>query len=596
MRYLLVFILLMPLMFAMMASSVAAEPPPSPKKEFRSIWVTTAWGLDWPKTTSTSGQQSSLIRILDQMVGQNMNAIVFQASARGDAYYPSERLPWAYNLTGTPGNDPGWDPLQFLIDEARKRGMEVHAWFNVYAVTYHSGRDSPATSDIPNVRFNNPDWIDQVHIEEDRYEYWMNPGIPEAREWQVANVMELVENYDIDAIHFDRIRYASGGYGRDGSLMAEHNPEGLETLADWRRWNVTEFVRMVHEGIQEVRPTVRIGVTPFGHYDSGSTDGWGAALGYSGLWQDSRYWAEMGYIDYIAPQIYWDIGTTTPPRFAYIVNDWVEKRRNDRFIYVGIAAYQPYVSSELDAQIDSTRALGADGQLYFRNDNVANRDFSGRYDQQAIVPPMPWRIMAQPNLVRNLVADVTGTQVTLEWQEPTPGRGETDPLFRYLVYRAKAGSVNSDQQVIDNPVHIVALTGERTFVDEPDAGDDGEDYIYYVTALSRNNVEGDFVKLDVTVVSAEDDGLVAQAFELQQNYPNPFNPATNITFTIPVTSHVTLEIFDVAGRRVATLVDQSHSPGTHTVTWDATSVASGVYLYRLQAGDFRQTRSMMLMK
>ena len=588
MRYLLVITLLTPLMFAVMASSVLAEAPPSPKKEFRSIWVTTAWGLDWPKTTSRSAQQNSLIGILDQMKRQNMNAIVFQVSARGDAYYQSERLPWAYNLTGTPGNDPGWDPLAFLIEEARKRGLEVHAWYNPFAVAYDSHNDAPASADIPSVRFSNPEWMES--------QGWMNPGIPEAREWQVANVLELVENYDIDAIHFDRIRYASGGYGRDNSLMAEHNPEGLTSLADWRRWNVTEFVRLAYEGIHELRPTVRIGVTPLGHYDGGSTDGWGAAYGYSSVWQDSRHWAEMGYIDYIAPQVYWDIGTTTPPRFAYIVNDWVENRRNDRFIFVGIAAYQPYVSNELHAQIDSTRTLGADGQLYFRNDNVSNRNFSGRYDKQAIVPPMPWRSLSQPNPVRNLVADVTGAEVILEWEEPTPGRGETDPLFRYLVYRAKVSEAISDQLIIDNPAHIVALTGERSFVDEPETGENGEDYVYYIAALSRNNVEGEFVKTELSVVPTDAEHLVAEQFELLQNYPNPFNPATNITFTIPVSSHVTLEVFDVAGRRVATLVNENHSPGTHTVTWDASRVASGVYLYRLQAGDFRQTRSMMLMK
>ena len=586
----------------MMASSAMAESPPSPKKEFRSVWVTTAWGLDWPKTTSTSGQQSSLIRILDQMVGQNMNAIVFQASARGDAYYQSERLPWAYNLTGTPGNDPGWDPLQFLIDEAHKRGMEVHAWFNAFAVAYVSANDAPASADIPNVLHNYIEWMEYDLVEQNDnsidtvYNGWMNPGIPEAREWQVANVMELVENYDIDAIHFDRIRYASGGYTRDNTLMAEHNPEGIGTLADWRRWNVTEFVRMVHEGVQEIRPSVRVGVTPLGHYDAGSTDGWGAGYGYSSVFQDTRYWAEMGYVDYIAPQIYWDIGTTTPPRFAYIVNDWVEKRRNDRFIYVGIAAYQPYVRSELGQQIDTSRAKGADGQLFFRNDNIATSTFSGRYDRIAIVPPMTWRNMIEPNPVNNLAYDITGNNILLTWDEPDPGRGETDPFFRYLVYRAKTSQVISGQLIIDNPEHLIALTGERTLVDEPEAGNDGEDYTYFVTALSRNNVEGDYIRVDATIVSTDEEPMVAQAFELDQNYPNPFNPTTNIAFTMPVTSHVTLEVFDVTGRLITTLVDENRSAGSHTVTWDASEVASGVYLYRLQAGDFRKARSMMLMK
>ncbi len=570
------------------ASHAQAESPSSPKQEFRSVWLTTAWSLDWPKTTGASSQQNEMIRILDQLVSQNMNAVVFQASARGDAFYQSERLPWAYSLTGTPGNDPGWDPLQFLIDEARKRGLEVHAWFNAFTVAYDSHNDSPSTADIPNVRFTNPEWMEQ--------QGWMNPGIPEAREWHVENALELIENYDVDAIHFDRIRYPSGGFSRDATLMAEHNPEGLETLADWRRWNVTEFVRMVHEGVQELRPTVRVAATPLGHYDAGSTDGWAAAYGYSSLYQDSRYWAEMGYVDYIAPQVYWDIGTTTPPRFAYIVNDWVEKRRNDRFIYVGIAAYQSYVRSEIGAQIDSTRSLGADGQLYFRNESIASSNFSGRYDYKAIVPPMPWRNMSEPNPVRDLAIDVTESEVELTWDEPSPGRGETDPFFRYLVYRAKTSEVISGQLIIEDPAHIVALTGERSFVDTPGADSEGEDYSYYVAALSRNNVEGDYERIDATVVSSDEEPLIAGAFTLEQNYPNPFNPATNIAFRLPVTSHVTLEVFDLTGRRIATLVDGSRHAGSHTVTWDASELASGVYLYRLQAGDYRQTRSMMLMK
>jgi len=234
--------------------------------------------------------------------------------------------------------------------------------------------------------------------------------------------------------------------------------------------------------------------------------------------------------------------------------------------------------------------------MHFSYRNILDDPFGDSYRSLAIVPPMPWMSMRVPNMVRNAISEVNGNSVTISWDEPTPGRGETDPFFRYVVYRAKAGQVISDPLIIENPANIVDITGERTFTDEPDAGVDGEDYIYYVTALSRNNVEGDFVKLDVTVVSAEDDGLVAQAFELEQNYPNPFNPSTEIRFTIPAAGQVQLTVYDVLGREVAVLVNRELAAGSHTATFDAAGLTSGMYLYRLETAGQQMTRSMMLVK
>lgn len=573
----------------------------APKYEFRSSWVTTAWGLDWPKSTVAATQRSQMIRILDQLASQNMNAIVFQVSARGDAYYRSNRLPWAYNLTGTPGRDPGWDPLQFVIDEARIRGLEVHAWFNPFAVAYNSGNDSPASAAIPNVRFTNPAWMESGG--------WMNPGYPEAREWQVANVLELIENYDIDAIHFDRIRYA-GAYPSDATVMAAHNPDNISNIADWRRNNVTEFIRLVHEGVKEIRPTVKIGVTPLGHYDGGSTNGWGAQYGYSSVFQDSRFWAEMGYIDYIAPQVYWDIGTQEPPRFAFIVRDWVNKRRNNRHLYIGIGPYKDGTGShpnvniraEMHEQVDSTRAAAADGQIYFRNDNIVSSDFSGRYEHKAIVPPMPWRSMTLPNRVRNLAYTREGEQVHLTWDKPDTGRGEDDPLFRYVVYKSGEIDILNPANIISNPQNIIVITGEKHFTDDLPLHDNGDilaespGATYFVTALSRNNVESDFEKMEIIPVSADDPAMAAASYSLSQNYPNPFNPATNITFMLPGAEQVSLQVFDVTGRLAAVLLDERRSAGSHTVSWDASGMASGVYMYRITAGSFVKTKSMILLK
>lgn len=466
------------------ASHVEAQSPPAAKHEFRSSWVTTAWGLDWPSGSTPSAQQQSMIDILDQLKSQNMNVIVFQASPRGDAHYDSDRLPWAHTLTGTPGQDPGWDPLRFVINEARKRGMEVHAWFNAFTTAYDSNNDNSGESGIKNVRLTNPDWMEHGG--------WMNPGIPDARNWQVGNVMELVDRYDIDAIHFDRIRYAGGAYDRDASLMEEHNPDGIVGLDNWRRHNVNEFVRLVYEGIQNIRPSVKIGVTPLGHYDQGSSDGWGAQYAYSDAFQDSRYWAEQGYVDYIAPQIYWTLDDQDAPRFDYIANDWVSNRKNDRHLYIGMGPYKPIIKPELPEQIDAIRDAGAEGMLFYRNDNIVDEHFGGRYPSKSLVPPMPWRSMEETGPVRNFTHEINSQEAVLNWDEPLVDEEHPEQAIRYVIYRTESQESGNGQSVIDTPANMVGLTGETSFIDNPGEADP-EDYIWYVTALTRNNVEGDYV-------------------------------------------------------------------------------------------------------
>ena len=155
----------------------------SPDREFRASWLTTTWGLDWPNPAhSPNRQRQTLIKILNRHVEQGLNAVVFQVVARGDALYNSGTLPWAYLLTGQPGIDPGWDPLQFAIEGAHKRGLELHAWFNVFAIAYNTNSDSPPDSGQPNLRYTHPEWISSVKINDDVHHLWLNPGIPEARQ------------------------------------------------------------------------------------------------------------------------------------------------------------------------------------------------------------------------------------------------------------------------------------------------------------------------------------------------------------------------------------------------------------------------------
>ena len=584
------------------AQVVQNESPEPPKKEFRSFWLATAGGMDWPpNTTDANTQREALRDIIHNAKAMGLNAVVFQVVPRGDAFYESERLPWSSFLTGgpnvgIPGKDPGWNPLEFAIEEAHKLGLELHAWYNVYMANREEYDRSP-DSDPPHVYYSHPEWIEQVPQSAGSVWNWLNPAIPEAREWIVGNVVEIVENYDVDAVHFDFIRYGTN-YERDDSLMQVYNPAELTNISDWRRENINMFVRDVYAAVKDVKPWVKVGSTPVGHYRT--SGGWAAGYGYSQYYQDSRRWAEEGVHDYVAPQLYWDIGApgdggSHAPRFEWLVDDWTSDMRG-RHYYIGTGPYRVEIKPQISAQIDTVRNSPAPGHMHFSYRNILDDPFGDSYRSLAIVPPMPWMSMRMPDRVNDLVHVVTGNNVTITWEEPTPGRGETDPFFRYVVYRAKASEVISDQAIIDNPAFMVDITGERTFVDEPDAGSEGEDYIYYVTALSRNNVESDFVKVEASVVSAEDQGLVAQSFELEQNYPNPFNPATEIRFTIPAAGQVQLTVFDVLGREVAVLVNQELAAGAHTATFDAAGLTSGIYLYRLETAGQQMTRKMMLVK
>lgn len=582
-------------------NAIQNESPEPPKEEFRSYWLATAAAMDWPpRTTDPDEQKDALRDIIHNTKEMGLNAIVFQVVPRGDAFYESERLPWSSWLTGpehqgTPGEDPGWDPLAFAIEESHKLGLELHAWYNVYMVNRAEYDRSP-DSDPPHVYYSNPEWIEKVPTYGQTWS-WINPAFPDAREWIVGNVVEIVENYDVDGIHFDFIRYGQN-YDRDDSLMQEHNPSGKDNISDWRRENINIFARDVYAAVKDVKPWVKVGSTPVGHYRQ--SGGWAAGYGYSQYYQDSRRWVEEEVHDYVAPQLYWDIGAPGDggehaPRFEWLVDDWSNDMRG-RHYYIGTGPYRAEIKPELQAQIDTVRNSPAPGHMHFSYKDISDNPFGDRYRSKAIVPPMPWMSMRTPGRVNNLSYDTEGNSVTLSWEEPDPGRGEDHPFFRYVVYRAKAGEVISDQAIIDDAARIVEITGEREFTDEPEVGASDEDYVYYVTAISRNNVEGDFEKADITLVSAEDDGMVAHQLELDQNYPNPFNPTTEIRFEVPSNDHVRLTVYDPLGRQITTLVNEELPSGSHEVTFDGTGLSSGMYIYRLESGSLQMTRKMMLVK
>jgi len=332
---------------------------PSPKYEMRAAWVATIGGIDWPpRTRDAAEQQRALVALFDDLHEKNFNAVFFQVRTKGTVFYRSAYEPWAYELSGTPGKDPGWDPLAMAIAEAHKRGMELHAWWNVAKV---SGKDNGSSngSSAQLVR-RHPEWL---HLFDG--EWWLDMGNPDARAYTSACVMELVRAYDIDGIQFDYLRYPGPGID-DGALFRKYGA-GMER-DEWRRANITTFVRDLYRVLQIERPRLKVGSTPIGIY-SPIAGAQSSFNGFDGVFQDSRRWLREKIHDYLAPQIYWDIGEQKGPNdpdFTALTLDWVRERYG-RQVYIGMAPYRENVRKELAAEISMTRRLHADGQTYFRS-------------------------------------------------------------------------------------------------------------------------------------------------------------------------------------------------------------------------------------
>jgi len=280
----------------------ASTPPP--KQEVRAVWVATAAGLDWPRTQNTREQQEALVTIVQTAKALGLNTLFFQVRARGDAYYRSRYEPWADNLTGTLGRDPGWDPLRFLLDAAHGAGIEVHAWFNVFKVR-GPNPVKPTTPLHPTLAF--PQWTTEL-----QGEAWLNPGVPAVRTYSLNVALDLVTSYDIDGILFDFVRYPGQDFP-DGETYARY---GRGTARDsWRRGNVSLFVKEFYERASALKPMLKIGSAPLGVYD-GQAEGL-ASGSYQEYFQDAPAWIRSGWQDYLAPQVYWNIGSSPgDPDFA----------------------------------------------------------------------------------------------------------------------------------------------------------------------------------------------------------------------------------------------------------------------------------------
>ena len=387
----------------------------SHKREFRGVWVATGWNIDWPskRGLSVEQQQSELIQILDRMQGLNLNALVFQVRPTGDALYASELEPWSGWLTGTQGNapEPFYDPLEFAIAQCHQRNIELHAWFNPYRAGT-SSENSPKVP--PHITLTHPESV---------YTYgndlWMDPGVKVIQDWTYNVILDVVRRYDVDGVHLDDYFYpypVSGQTFPDNKTYSAYQATGGKlSLADWRRNNVNQMVQRLSSGIRATKRHVKFGVSPFGIYRPGQPPQAKGLDQYEALYADPKKWLGEGWLDYIAPQLYWRID---PPDQSYpvLLQWWTDNNPKHRHIYPGnrLSALdgKDWSISEYQKQIEITRNLSSKQSLgnIFYNMKVFNENRLGvvdalkasTYTELAVVPSMQWLGDKKPGLPTNL--------------------------------------------------------------------------------------------------------------------------------------------------------------------------------------------------
>ena len=373
--------------------------------EFRGVWIATVDNIDWPAKgmINVEDQKAEFIRQLEMHKANGMNAMIVQVRPSADAFYPSQYEPWSQWLTGVQGRAPSpyYDPLKFMIEETHRRGMEFHAWCNPYRADFQIGKSSIAPNHITKLH---PEWF--LTYGDKKY---FDPSNTDAQQFVVSVITDIVKRYDVDAIHMDDYFYPYRIAGREFPDQAAYERSGTSlSKDDWRRSNVDSIISMLSRAIKQEKPWVKFGISPFSVWrnkdqDPDGSDSKASQTNYDDLYANVLLWLQKGWIDYVAPQLYLEIGNSKIPYEKLL--DWWSKHTYGRHLYIGQGIYRAGESNaawrnpkELPEQIQLLRQYpNVQGSIYFsstsfdRNPNGWNDSLRNNYYREpAQIPPMDW--------------------------------------------------------------------------------------------------------------------------------------------------------------------------------------------------------------
>ena len=472
-----------------------------PKREFRGAWIATVANIDWPTNrNATSGQKiAELVQIFDKLKEANINAVFFQVRTECDALYKSKYEPWSYWLTNEQGTEPNpyFDPLEFAISEAHSRGMELHAWFNPYRAVKDTGDYKIFYQHISQIH---PDWI----LSFGSYKM-LDPGNPEVQNYILNVIVDVLTRYDVDGIHFDDYFYPySPKITTEDSLTFQRFNRGFNNIDDWRRDNINSLMKRIYQVIKTYKPYVKFSISPFGIVENkyAGTDGFNS---YSIIYCDPLTWIKERTIDFIIPQLYWEMDHPKAPYRKLL--PWWASVVDDIHLYIGhySSRFQRgnflenrfEIGEQIKMNRENKNVLGSvffsAKSIYLNQGGLLDSLKNNFYKYPALLPTMNWIDSIPPNKIKNLSFQKTGDKIILEWNKPDlNSQGEI--ASGYVIYRF----VNERELNLENPKNILSILipEKEKFVDMIDNKISGE-ITYVITALDRhqNESEGEVIRL-----------------------------------------------------------------------------------------------------
>jgi uncharacterized lipoprotein YddW (UPF0748 family) len=441
--------------------------PPRVAREFRGVWVASVRNLDWPSRPGLppSLAKAELVALLDRAAALGLNAVLLQVRPAGDALYASKLEPWSEYLTGRQGMPPVplWDPLQFAVEQAHARGLELHAWFNPYRAKEPSAKGPLAATHLAR---RHPELVKKYGTQ-----LWMDPGEPAVRAQTLRVVLDVVKRYDIDGVHLDDYFYpyperrpnGSTDFPDERSWKAYLKHGGTLARDDWRRANVDQLVETLHAEISKLKPWVKFGISPFQLWRPGYPESVTTGLdAYATLYADSRKWFTNGWVDYLSPQLYRRVDEERS--YGLLLRWWASQNARQRHLWPGLytsgvrtGAGTEWRNREIVAQVLATRDQpAAYGEVHFSMEAfLSDRDSVGTvlrrtvYARPALVPESPWMMGGSPaEPVTEFRGNAAGDTVVIT---PGPGSGA-----RWWVIQLRTAG-NWATQVIDGAVRTVGI-------------------------------------------------------------------------------------------------------------------------------------------
>ncbi len=472
--------------------------PPKAMQEFRAAWIASVANINWPSKPglSVAEQQKEAIVLLDLLQSLNFNAAILQIRPQADALYKSDIEPWSYFLSGTQGKapEPYYDPLEFWVEAAHDRGLELHVWLNPYRAHHLSGGEVSANSIVK----LKPELV--VKLKDGQY--WMDPSLKGVQDLSAAVVKDIVKRYDIDGVHFDDYFYPYDSYNGgadfpdDVSWAAYQQSGGKLSRSDWRRESVNKFIERVYKEIKAEKKYVKFGLSPFGIWRPGYPESIEGYDQYEKLYADAKLWLNKGWIDYFTPQLYWKVNDY-PHSFPVLLGWWQSENTKNRHLWpgmsVGLGGDEKNVDEVIN-QIMITRGITpkSNGAVHWsiaalvKHEKLRKGLVEGPYKNQAVVPPSLWLDHKKPE---KPTASFTPKAQFFEirWDHP-----ETADVFRWVVY-FKYGNKWS-YKIMNRKDHSLEVLAAAT---SPNGKDINTLQAIAVTAVDRTGNESEFAELPV---------------------------------------------------------------------------------------------------